>query len=130
MKVRLKHAASILGIFCLLFLQSCQRRQDIEVIKANYSSFRDALLKHDNITATKFVSFDYLTLYSPEKIPKSFSYLLETNMQLNASCWIKFDDKTKSKAWLFPQAPPTVGYQFVKETNGWKITLNVFPIVD
>ena len=44
-------------------------------------------------------------------------------MELSKDYRIEFERKDNTKAMVFPTGPPTVGYRFVKETNGWKITV-------
>lgn len=58
-----------------------------------------------------------------------FRELREANTQLGSDSWVKFDRKDKSKAWLFPHRLPGVGQGFVKETNEWRITVEVLPIM-
>lgn len=91
-----------------------------------------ALLKHDFNEATSYVSSDLLARYpDPEQLLIGFSRGLtneEMKMELTSDAWIRFQHQ--DHAFLFPRRPPTVGQGFVRETNGWKITVNVLPVMD
>ena len=57
-----------------------------------------------------------------------FIVITNYEYELKEDAWVKFDWDGTSISYLFPNGPPTVGGGFVKETNGWKIT--IIPIVD
>ena len=104
--------------------------QDADSIKRNYTDFRNVVMSRDAGKATTFASSDLVALYTPEKILASFEYLTNSNMKTGSHTRVSLDRNSKGRAWLFPGAPPTVGYAFVKETNVWKITLDVCPVLD
>jgi len=107
-----------------------KRSADVIAIKQSYSGFRSALQDHDYFKATNYISEDYLALYPKpaEKIADHFRTMPDADMELRSDSWVQFDRKDKTKAWLFPHRPPTVGYGFIHQTNGWKIKSTLFPL--
>jgi hypothetical protein len=122
----------------LLSVNGCgdRRSGDVAAIKQSYADFRGALLRQDYDTATNYVSSELLVRYSNhhQVVTGYFRGFtapdLVADSELRGDAWVEFDRKNPSKAFLFPHRPPTVGHGFVKETNGWKITVDVHPIVD
>ncbi len=121
----------------LLSGSGCSRRsEDAAAIRKCYSEFRAALLRQDYDTATNYISSELLALY-PDHHQLVTGYFrgltapdLVSDSELRSDAWVEFDCKNPSTAFLFPHRPPTVGQGFVKESNGWKITVNVRPVVD
>jgi len=117
----------------LLLAGGCQRRcstPDDAAIKANYSQLRNALLEENISKAVQFVSDDYLTRHPPEQVLFSFRSILAADRALTQAAWTEYEKSARTKAWLFPAESPTVGYMFVLQTNGWKITGDILPVVD
>jgi len=101
-------------------------------IKKTYVEFRTALLQENYDRAKNSLSSDLLRLYpnSREMLTNHFHTLRSPDMELTASARVEFDRKDSSKAFLFPRRrAPTVGYGFIRETNAWKITVEVIPVV-
>jgi hypothetical protein len=125
-------------IAALLWVNGCsdQRSGDVAAIEQSYADFRGALLRQDYDTATNYVSSELLARYSNhhQVVTGYFRDFtapdLVADSELSGDAWVQFDHKSPSKAFLFPHRPPNVGQGFVKETNGWKITVDVHPIVD
>ena len=128
----------LLMILALLSVVGCsgRRSEDVAAIKKTYDEFRTALLRQDYDTATNYIASELLALHSnrQEMIKDYFRAFTApdtaADMELRGDSWVEFNRRNKSKAFLFPHRPPTVGSGFVEETNGWKITVNVLPIVD
>ncbi len=122
----------------LVLVIGCNNRRsgDIAAIKQSYADFRGALLRRDYDTATNYVSSELLARYSNhhQVVTGYFRGFtapdLVADSELRSDAWVEFDRKNPSKAFLFPHRPPTVGQGFVKETNGWKMTIDVHPIVE
>jgi hypothetical protein len=117
----------------ILVFDGCvnKRDDDVAAIKATYGQFRSALMNKDYAMATNYISSELLALYAnpPEMVSNYFCGVTDVDRQLGSDSWVKFDRKTKPKAWLFPRRLPDVGLEFVKQTNGWKLTVGVLPIV-
>ena len=122
----------LLATFALFGLGGCEdpRNADVSAIKQSYSEFRTALKNRDYAKATNYVASDLLQLSGPGVVTNYFRTLTEPDMDPRSDCWVRFDRGNKLKALLFPHRAPTVGYGFVNETNGWKITAHVLPIMD
>jgi hypothetical protein len=125
-------------IGAILSVAGCGDRRDADVaaIKKTYAEFRLVLQQGDYKDASKFVSSDLLAPYTNRQdIFKDYfrrftATDLAASMEMTSDAWVEFDRKNKYKAYLFPNRPPTVGTGFFKETNGWKITIEVLPIMD
>jgi hypothetical protein len=114
----------------LLLLAGCgasEQDTEAEAIKACYTEFRTAVVNQDTSQASKCVASKYLEIHAVSEILHSFNSVTQSNMEITRSRVI-FDGR--SKAWIYPQRTATLGYAFIKETNGWKITTDVRPIVD
>jgi hypothetical protein len=121
-----------------LTLGGCEDRRaaDVAAIKRSYAEFTTALQQRDYDKATNYISSELLARYSNHQAMimdyfRAFTAAdTAASMQLAPGAWVEFDRKDKSKAFLYPHRAPTVGSGFVQETNGWKITVNVRPIMD
>jgi hypothetical protein len=123
-----------LAVVACLAAGGCTDRRpaDVADIKKSYVEFRTALRQNDYDRATNYVSSDLLRRHpnSREMLTNYFRGFLAPELELNPNARIEFDRDDRSKALLFPRRQaPTVGYGFLQEPNGWKITVNVVPVV-
>jgi len=108
-----------------------KRTEDVEAIKKAYVGFGMAMIEKDYDAATNYLSSHLLMLYSDHKkmLDDLFWTIVRPDEEIRDGATVRFERKDNSDAFLFPHEPPTVAHGFIRETNGWRITADVIPVV-
>jgi hypothetical protein len=123
--------AFVLGI--IWFQAGCmpqQRPREAKDIESTYTAFRSALIAKDFVKAKELVGSDFASIYSPERVQRTFDLLMQTNYVLTKHAYVMF--LGENEACLWPQSQPEIGVTgvgFVRETNRWRISGSFIPVV-
>ena len=116
-----------LVVVALVLLSGCRdRSQDVAAIKKTYADFMTSMTQREFATATNYLAHELVDLPDPEGFLKECSGITNGGNHLTSDAWVRFNHS--NAAFLFLGKPPTTGFGFVREANGWKLTAEVLPV--